>query len=297
LLPIPRIILYLESRVEVLLLDGYNLLYRAFTSLPQAIVSKDGRPINAVYGALSSTIRLLTDVQARRAVLAMDVPDTGTFRHALFPDYQAHRGPLGGEFAAEFARQAVIAREVFPALDIPSVQSPGFEADDVMGTLAAAFVASGGSATIVSTDRDLLQLVKPGLRVLVPGNPARVFASDQDVVDRIGVPPSGITTWKALAGDASDNVPGLKGIGTKTAAALVNTYGSLEAIYASLEALPPRTASLLRGQQERATLFRDVVTVHTDLNLGINVTALRETALADGIGVRVALERAGYGRP
>src|SRR5579875_3870552 len=98
--------------MNLLLLDGYNLLYRAFTSLPQAIVSRDGRPINAVYGSISATIRVFRDLQTDRAVLAMDTPDVPTFRHALFPAYQGQRGPLGGEYAEEFARQAEIAREV-----------------------------------------------------------------------------------------------------------------------------------------------------------------------------------------
>lgn len=286
-----------DPAVDVLLLDGYNLLYRAFTSLPQAIVSRDGRPINAVYGAVSAVIGLFRDLDTERAVFALDTPDVPTFRHRLYPDYQGQRGPLGGEQSEEFARQVEISKQVFPALGIPAVAVPGYEADDVMGTLAHQNSQSGRRAVVVSTDRDLLQLVRPGISVLVPGTPPRLFQTDADVRARLGVGPAGVTTWKALAGDASDNVPGLRGIGTKTAADLVNRFASLEAIYAALESLSPKTVRLLTGQEATARLYRDVVTVRTDLDLPPTLASIQPSMLANGMKVREALDIAGYGKP
>jgi len=143
----------------VLLLDGHNLLYRAFTSLPMAITGQDGQPINAVYGMLSTIIKLARDHGAEGAVAAFDVPDVPSFRHDLYPGYQAQRGPLGGDHAEEFRRQVDLAQRILPLTGVPALIAPCYEADDIMGTLATRLAGTGDTALIVSTDRDLLQLV------------------------------------------------------------------------------------------------------------------------------------------
>jgi len=251
----------------VLLLDGHNLVYRAFTSLPMTITGLDGQPINAVYGVLSTIIKLAREHGAGHAVAAFDVPDVPTFRHDLYPSYQAQRGPLGGAQAEEFQRQVVLAQRILPLTGIPVLTAPGYEADDIMGTLAIRLAGQGDTALIVSTDRDLLQLVHPGVEVLAPGGTGVHARTAADVLTRMKVAPDGVATLKALAGDASDNIPGIRGIGMKTAAELVNTYGSLECIYAALGSLPPRTAQLLTQGRENAFLFRRLVTVVTDVGL------------------------------
>ena len=276
--------------MKVLLLDGYNLLFRAFTSLPSAIVSRDGLPINAVYGTVSATIRLMRDLDATRVVVAFDTPDVPTFRHVLFPAYQGQRGPMGGENADDFARQVEIAFQVLPLAGVPAVRAPGFEADDVLGTLALRLAASGGQALIVSTDRDLLQLVRPGVEVISPGNPPIHARTEDDVIARLGVRPERVTDFKALAGDASDNIPGLSGIGTKSAATLVNEYGAIECIYDRLPEIPKRVAARLEGQLDTALLLRDVVTIRTDLPVDLDPSALPEPALRSDSRVRDVLD-------
>ncbi|MDQ2742026.1 MAG: hypothetical protein M3Z66_06975 [Chloroflexota bacterium] len=252
---------------RVLLLDGHNLLYRAFTSLPMAITGPDGQPINAVYGMLSTIIKLSRDHGAEHAVAAFDVPHIPTFRRDLYPAYQAQRGPLGSDHAEEFLRQVDLAQRILPLTSVPALTAPRYEADDIMGTLAIRLAGQGDTALIVSTDRDLLQLVRPGVEVLAPGTKGVHARTAADVLARLNVAPEGITTLKALAGDASDNIPGVRGIGMKTAADLANTHGSLEGIYQALGSLPARTARLLVDGKEDAYLFRRLVTVVTDVGL------------------------------
>jgi DNA polymerase-1 len=278
--------------MTVLLFDGYNVLFRSFTSLPQAIVGEDGKPINAVYGALNFLLRLMRELETSRMVWAMDTPSAPTFRHELYPPYQGQRGPMGGDDAPEFARQAAIATRVFPRLGVPVFSLARFEADDVMGSLAVGLADAGERAIIVSTDRDLLQLVRDGVEALAPGNPPIRARTAEDVRDRMGVGPQGITTFKALAGDASDNIPGVRGIGTKTAATLVNEYGSLESIYDNLAALPRGTAAKLEAGRKDAFLFRTIVTVVTDLELPLDEVRCAEADFGLDDRARTLLERA-----
>lgn len=247
--------------MTVLILDAYNLLFRSFSSLPPAITAGDGRPINAVYGMLAFIARLVREYDAQHVVAAFDVPDVPTFRHELYAGYQAQRGPLGGDRAEDFARQARIAREILPQLGVPALESPGHEADDVMGSLAERLSERGKCSILVSTDRDLLQLVRPRIEVLVPGKELLHIVDAEGARQRLGVPPEGVTTFKALAGDASDNIPGIPGIGAKTATRLVDEFADLDRIYADLDAHPRRVAAALRGRQDEAYLFRTVATI------------------------------------
>jgi DNA polymerase-1 len=276
-----------------LLLDGHNLLYRAFTSLPSSIVDVDGEPIHGLYGLLGTVLRLAGEYAPSHVVAAFDEPDTPTFRHRLYPSYQGQRGPLGGEHAPNFSRQIGLARSFLPRLGVPALTFPGYEADDVMGTLAVSLVKAGHEALIVSTDRDLLQLVRPGVGVITPSSPPVVATSEQHVVERLGVRPSDVTTWKALAGDPSDNIPGVAGIGVKTATDLVHQFGSLEAIYENIEALPKRRASALTAGRDDAFLFRQLVTVVTDLNLSLDIEGLPALAISPDAKAGNLLRHAG----
>jgi len=283
--------------MTVLLLDAYNLLYRAFTSLPPAIVGKDGRPMHAVYGLTATLLRLVRDLEATHVVAAFDAPQTPTFRHALYPDYQGHRGPLGGDASAEFLRQVEMALQALPRVGVPALTYPGYEADDIMGTLARQVAQAGGTAIIVSTDRDLLQTIGPGIEILVPGAKPLRIRDAEAVRTRMGVLPQAVPTFKALAGDPSDNIPGVRGIGAKTAAALVDAHGTLEEIFANLETLPPRTRSALVEGREMAFLFRTVATVVTDLPLPLSPSTLPRPVFSSDARVRDVLSDMGYPRP
>lgn len=277
----------------LLLLDAYNLLFRAFASLPAAIVDEGGRPINAVYGMVSSVVKLVRQFAPSGVVAAFDEPDVPTFRHRLYPDYQGHRGPLGGDNAEDFARQVDLARHALPHLGIPAPSLPGYEADDVMGSLACSVSAP---ALVVSTDRDLLQLVSPRVGVLSPSDKEMRVQDAAAVEARMGVPPGGITTFKALAGDASDHIPGVAGIGTKTAAALVQNYGTLDTIFANLSRLPPRQARALEAGKEDAYLFHKVVTIVTDLELPLSCADIPAPQVSGDSRITEVLRRAGIER-
>lgn len=279
---------------QTLLLDSHNLLMRAFTSLPRSITDEHERPIHAVYGMLSTILRLVRDTGATHAAAAFDEPTVPTFRHALYPAYQGQRGPLGGEHAADFERQVAVAREVLPTLGIPALIHPGYEADDILGTGTRALATRQGNALLVSTDRDLLQLVQPGISILTPHNPPHRISGVAGVTAVLGVPPEAVTTYKALAGDASDNIPGVPGIGAKTAIELVNAHGSLELIYAALDTLPARIARKLAPGRDLAFLFRQVVTIHTDLALPVDWSALPPLRLPESASPRSILRAAGY---
>lgn len=280
----------------VALLDAYNLLYRSFTSLPAAITAGDGRPINAVYGMLASILRLRGDIEPTHIVAAFDTPEVSTFRQQLFPAYQAQRGPLGGESADEFARQVAIAADLLPRLGIPAVSAPSFEADDVMGTLATTISQRGGRAVMVSTDRDLLQLVGAGIEILVPAKGYQAIKSPEDARARIGVLPHAVTTFKALAGDASDNIPGLPGIGTKTAIRLIEDLGTLDSIYQRLAEAPPRYRQVLESNHESAYLYRDIATIRTNVELPLDAGNLPDLEIGEDDRVRAILDRQGYAR-
>jgi DNA polymerase-1 len=256
-----------------LLLDAYNLLFRSFASLPAKITGADQLPVNAVYGMLAFIVRAAREYEPEHIIAAFDVPDVPTFRHILYDRYQAQRGPMGGDNAPDFQRQVTLALQILPGLGIPAVSRAGFEADDIMGTLALQLANEGREAILVSTDRDLLQLVQPLISILVPGKEGKLIAGEDAVRERIGVVPSGVTSFKALAGDASDNIPGLPGIGAKTASALVTRYGSLDGIYANLEDIPVRQRAILQPGHDQAYLYQDVATIRTEVP-GLSAAAL-----------------------
>lgn len=270
------------------------MLFRSFSSLPRSITGQDGEPINAVYGMLAFILRLTREQTPDHVAAGFDVPDVPTFRHALFPDYQGQRGPLGGEHADEFARQVSVSRDILPGLGIPALAAPGFEADDVMGSLARRVSAGGGTAVIVSTDRDLLQLVGPGIEVLVPGKEPLRIAGAEAVRQRIGVAPPYVTTFKALAGDTSDNIPGLPGIGPKTAIGLVEQFGALDEILAAAGEMQPRLAAKLSEGADMARLFQKVATIEDGLEIGREADRLPPLELGDEDRPRGLLERSGY---
>lgn len=279
--------------MKVLLLDGHNLLYRSFTTLPRSITGVDGEPVHGVHGLVSVVIRLIRETDADHVVAAFDVPEVPTFRHKLFPDYQVQRGPLGGADAGDFRRQVGIARHVLSNAGIPALTAPGYEADDIMATLAAQLAAVQANAVVVSADRDLLQLVAAHISILVPSNPIRIFADAAAVRERLGVDPDGIADFKALAGDASDNIPGIAGIGFKSAVDLVNTFGSIESIYEHLADVTPRVHKRLDGWREYALLLRRVVTLVRNLALDVEVSDLPSLQFDSTARARSILELAG----
>jgi DNA polymerase-1 len=259
---------------QALLIDGHNLIFRGFSSVPKSITDPEGRPVNGVYGMLGTLLRLIRDRAATHCAIAFDMPEIPTFRHKAFPAYQGQRGPLGGADAENFAWQVDQAKLVLALVGLRTLTAPGFEADDIIGTLAAMGVAAGIPSVIVSTDRDLQQLARPMVRVLIPGKAPLEIGPDE-VKERLGIAPHRIVDWKALAGDPSDNIPGVPGIGSKTAIVLVEQFGSWRKVYENLDAVSARQRAALEAGRADAELFADIVRVRDDLDLGVTFDDLR----------------------
>ncbi|HUR50361.1 MAG TPA: DNA polymerase I [Acidimicrobiales bacterium] len=223
---------------KLLLLDGNSLAYRAFFALPTDMATASGQVTNAVYGFTSMLVNLFKDHQPDAIAVAFDRPEP-TFRHELVPDYKAGRSA-----APDILRQQMgLVRQVVDALNIPIVDLAGMEADDVIATLASQARDRGDDVIVVTGDRDEFQLVEdPHVRVLyvLRGVSDYVLLDEAGVLERTGVLPNLYPQYAALRGDPSDNLPGVPGVGAKTAAKLINTYGDLDGVFAHLDECTPK---------------------------------------------------------
>ncbi len=216
----------------VYLVDGYNFLFRAYHALPM-LTAPDGTPTNAVRGVVSMLHALRRD--ARPPYLAV-VFDAGkeTFRNELYPAYKANRPEPPEDLVPQFA----VVREALDALDVPRIEQEGYEADDIIATIAAKAHAEGRPVVIVSSDKDLMQLVTDGPPPIYLYDTMKQVVYDPAAVEtKLGVPPEKVADFLALTGDTSDNVPGIRGIGPKTAAALLSEFGDLEGVLAAAPTL------------------------------------------------------------
>jgi len=258
------------------LVDGHHLFHRTYNALPRSIVGIDGVPIQGVYGFASALLRLLRRFSPTHLAVPFDPPEP-PFRRALFPDYRTGRPRGTPEEVANFDRQVAQVFQVLDYLAVLHPMVPGFEADDAIGTLAAVATAASVPVMIVSGDRDLLQLVEPQVAVFMPKGQDGETYTPAVVQERWGVRPDQFTDLKALIGDTSDHIPGVPGIGPKTAATLLATHGTIDALYAALPSLPTRQANLLRAHQDRVSLNRRLVTIVRDVDLPTDVAAYRWT--------------------
>ena len=257
-----------------LLVDGHHLFHRTYNALPRSIVGMDGAPIQGVYGFAGAFLRLVRRFSPTHVCVPFDPPGP-PFRRALYPDYRTGRPRGTPEEVANFDRQVAQVGQVLDHLEVRHPLAPGFEADDVMGTLATAATTVGLPVTIVSGDRDLLQMVGPRVDVFMPKGQEGDLYTPAVMQERWGVRPDQFTDLKALIGDVSDNIPGVPGIGPKTAAALLARHGTVDALYAALPLLPTRQADLLRAHQERVALNRRLVTIVTTVDISTDLEGYR----------------------
>src|ERR1700678_176616 len=234
---------------RLMLLDGNSLTYRAFFALPSDMATASGQVTNAVYGFTSMLVNLIKDHHPDYLVVAFDRPEP-TFRHDLIPSYKATRSP-----APDILRQQMgLVRQLVDTMRLPVVEAPGYEADDVLATLATKAAAAGDDAIVVTGDRDTYQLVEdPHIKVLYNrrGVSDYVLYDEAGIQARTGVTPALYPQYAALRGDPSDNLPGVPGVGEKTAAKLVNTYGDLDALYSHLGDLTPKLRESLAENEAR----------------------------------------------
>jgi 5'-3' exonuclease len=254
-----------------MLLDAASIYFRAFHGIPESIKGPDGTPVNAVRGMLDVIARLVRDHRPARLVACMDADWRPAFRVAAVPAYKAHRlAPNGGEAVPPgLVPQVPIIEAVLDALGIARVGVPGYEADDVIGTIAH---VDPGPVDVVSGDRDLFQVVRDD-------KPVRVLYTKSEVCRRYGIPGRSYADFALLRGDPSDGLPGVPGVGEKTAAGLISTYGSVEALLRALDAGEPVPMSAkLRAAREYLEAAGAVVRVARDVPLPDYDDALPATA-------------------
>ncbi len=257
---------------KLILLDGHALAYRAFFALPlEGFATRDGEPTNATYGFTATLLNILQEHRPHYIAVCFDAGLTG--RDQLYPDYKGHRERMPDEMRAQMER----IRQVVQTLHIPIFEQPGIEADDLLGTLARQATEQQVATLIVTGDRDLLQLVNPHVEVYLSGrrfSEGQVYGPETVRQSYGGLAPEQLRDYKALVGDKSDNVPGVAGIGDKTATALLQEYGSLEAIYEHLDGIgQARYRKALAEGREMALMSQKLVTIHTDIPVQLDLQA------------------------
>lgn len=230
-----------RSSTRLVLIDGHAILHRAYHAFPKTLTTRSGELVNAVYGFTRILLSVLKDLQPEYCAVAFDLP-VPTFRHKEYVGYQVQRPAMDRELEDQIKR----VKQIVEALGIPIFAVPGYEADDVIGTLARQATATSRhplgdleEVVIITGDRDLMQLVNKNTEIYFPqraGGEAEIFDAKR-VKEYLGVGPKQIVDYKGLVGDASDNYPGVPGIGPKTAVELINKYGSLEEIYKTIKSV------------------------------------------------------------
>ena len=255
-----------DSPRRLFLLDGHSLAYRAFFALPTSLATSTGQVTNAVYGFTSMLIKLLTEERPDLIAVAFDM-GAPTVRLAMDAEYKAGRR----ETPTDFTSQLGLISEVLETLRIPIVRVEGHEADDALGTLAVRAAALGIDTTIVTADRDFFQLVGPAVTVMFnrKGISDIVRYDEAAVQERFGLPPGKYLEYVALKGDPSDNIPGVPGVGEKTATKLVQEYGSVEEILARTPELKGRLKENVEAAAERLSLNKELARIVTDVELPV----------------------------
>ena len=248
---------------KLVLIDGHSILNRAFFGLPDLTNSK-GLHTNAVYGFLNIMFKILEEEKPNYLAVAFDVK-APTFRHNMFDGYKGTRKPM----ADELRQQVPVMKDMLTKMGVPIVELPGFEADDLLGTISVMGEAQGMEVSIVSGDRDLLQLATEHVQIRIPktkktGTEIENYYA-KDVLERYLVTPKEFIDVKALMGDASDNIPGVPGIGEKTASALIEKYKSIEEVHAHAEEVkPPRAGKNIVEYWEQAVMSKELATIITN---------------------------------
>lgn len=280
------------NQKKLLIIDGHSLLYRAFHALPP-LSNKSGQLTNAVYGFLLILFKAMKDVNANYVVACFDTKKP-TFRHEQFEEYKAHRAPMPDGIIS----QMPIMKDVLRALGVPIFEKEGFEADDLVATIAT---KNQGQAEvfILSGDLDNLQLVNEKIKLYTLGKGLKdtVIYDQARVLERFGVRPNQMNDFKALTGDHSDNIPGVPGIGKTTAADLIQRYGSIQHLYDELATdtavVKPKVKQALKDNKEKAFLSLKLVDTDKNVAIDFNLEACRFGAF-DPAKVKVVFHELGF---
>jgi len=278
--PAPPIPATSAGKTNVFLVDGYALIYRAFFAMiARPLTTKSGENTSAVWGITNFLLRLYDNYHPEYIGW---VHDRGvSFRQEQYPEYKATREKLGEELQQDFDRSLERVCQILDAFHIPVIALTGYEADDVVATLADRAAKRDLQAVIVSGDKDFYQLIGPGIALLNPGRGGQAAVEEQwvdqsNANERLGVPPERVVDYLALVGDTSDNIPGVKGIGDKTAVQLLETYGDLDTILTKAPEIPgKRPREALLQQADNARLSRQLVTLRRDVPVELDLEQLR----------------------
>ncbi len=255
----------------LVLFDGNGIIHRAFHAVPPFVIKKTGETVGAVYGFSSMLLKVMNDVKPSHCAIAFDMKGP-TFRHEMYTEYKATRKATPNELLMQLGR----VREVVQAFQLPIFEMGGFEADDVLGALSQQAEAMGLETIIVTGDGDAMQLVTDHVKIMYP-KPGRSFGDTMlydaaAVKEKYGVSPEHIPDLKALVGDTSDNIPGVRGIGEKTAVKLIEQFGSIEQIYTRInEVAPPRVQLLLKENEAAGRQSKVLATIRRDVPVSLNL--------------------------
>jgi DNA polymerase I len=279
----------------VYLIDASVYVFRAYYSMPPDMRDADGNPVHALYGFTRFLADLIERAKPEYLAVAFDASLSSSWRNRIFPAYKANRDPAPPDLMLQFER----CREVCTHLGLAWFDSPEYEADDIIGTLAARMRAHGLRTTLVTRDKDLAQLVTPGDVYWDYAGDARYHHGE--IAGRFGVPPERYADYLALTGDAVDNIPGVPGVGPKTAVALMQHFENLEALYCGLDAiceLPFRGARQLGAKLARhrdaAFLARELTRICCDMPIEATRESLRRRS-PDAAGMESFCDRQGFG--
>ncbi|MDI3257621.1 MAG: DNA polymerase I [Kyrpidia sp.] len=252
-----------ESKDKVLLIDGNSILYRAFFALP-LLSNAEGKHTNAVYGFAMMLLKLLEEERPTHVAVAFDVGKE-TFRHQYFEDYKGTRDKTPDELSEQFP----LARNMLGAMGIPVLEAEGYEADDLIGTVSREAEADGAHVVVVSGDKDLLQLVSGRITAVLTRRGIREVEryDPEGVQSRFGLKPEQIVDLKGLMGDSSDNIPGVPGVGEKTATKLLQAYGDVEGVYRHLDEVSGKLKERLAEHRDQAFLSKRLARIHREVPL------------------------------
>jgi len=257
---------------KIALIDGYGFVFRAYHSLPP-LNRNDGTPVGAVFGFTNMLIKLVASLEVSHLAVVFD-SGSKTFRNDIYSKYKSNRPPCPEDLIPQFP----IVRECAEALNIAVIEKIGFEADDIIATIAKKSAQENFQVIIVSSDKDLMQLVDNNISMFDAMK--NKFISFDEVNEKFMVKPDKVIDVLALMGDASDNVPGVKGIGPKTASELINEYGSIENLYQNLDNIKQeKRRKLLEENQENAFLSKKLIQLDENVNLGIEIDDLKSKNL------------------
>ena len=257
---------------KLLILDLFNLIHRAYHALPKEFTDKNGNPTNAIYGVSSMLLTVLNQVHPTYVVAVVDT-EKPTFRHEAFTGYKAHRRPMEDLLSVQIPK----VLELVNAFKIQAVSAPGYEADDLVAAIATKH-KKANQVIVLSNDRDLWQLVQPNVVIMLPATKGDKieWVGEKEVVARLGVIPNQVPDYKGLVGDSSDNIPGVYGIGQKTAGDLLKKYSTIENIYRHVgEVTPDSLREKLVNGYDQAVMSKKLATLDYNTPADFSLEASR----------------------